>query len=237
MRSSVPRILVALAIAMVVPSGVQAFTITNTGTQAGSPASDVYTVGITAADVGGSFDVAWSLADPALAATGTFSVVSFTSSSIVLGITLSNTTDLSVSGLDKAAILSLALGVTPNPTSKTLTSAGAVFDSLGKGSGPGQNYPGGFTGIDVCVYSAQNCAGGNVNDGLQAGASDSFVLRLRGNWANGITLAAFGIKFQTSDGSYQLAGRPGAPIPEPTAALVFGLGLLVASYGSRGRRA
>jgi hypothetical protein len=56
----------------------------------------------------------------------------------------------------------------------TLSSAGSVFDWVGSGSGPQQNFPGGFGGIDVCLF-ADGCSGGNVNNGLQAGASDSFA--------------------------------------------------------------
>jgi hypothetical protein len=230
------RLLLLLVVAGLAPSSARAFTFTSLGTQAGNPASNLFSVGITAADAGQSFDISWGITSPvSISASGTVSVLSFSSSSITLGVSLTNTTNLQTSGLSNAAILSLGLGVTPDPTSKSLV-AGSVFDSLGTGSGAQKTFPGGFKGIDACVYGSNGCSGGDIKDGLQAGASDSFQLTLGGDWSNGTTLSFFAIKFQTSAGSYELPGTPGGPVPEPTAALVFGLGALVVRYGVRERR-
>jgi hypothetical protein len=205
---------------------------------AGSPSQPTYQVSFGAADVGQSFSIDWLLDRamlPDLTAAAVFTIESFTNSSIALAISITNTTQ---TVLDRVAIASIGFGVSPNATGSFLA-AGSVFDGIGSGSGPHQNYPGGFKGIDVCIF-AQNCSGGGMNGLLGEGATDSFRVALGGDFSGGsATLSSFAAKFQTAFGSYQLAGRPtpGRPIPEPEAIVVFLAGLAVLGAAVRRRRA
>jgi hypothetical protein len=218
-------------------SGASALNIQPTGMSAGSPSQPTYQVSFGAADVGQSFTIDWLLDRRFLSdltATASFTIESFSQSSIALAVSITNTTS---SWLDRVAIASIGLGVSPNATG-SLLAAGSVFDSVGSGSGPHQNYPGGFKGIDVCIF-AQNCSGGGVRGLLGEGATDSFRVALGGDFSGGsATLSSFAAKFQTAFGSYQLAGRPtpGRPIPEPEAIVVFLAGLAVLGAAVRRKR-
>jgi len=215
-----------------------AFTEFDTGVIGGNPSSSLIGVHVTTADVGDSFDIDW-LVDSSvlgtsdqLSATGTYTVSSFSTTKIILDVTLENTTLLS-STLTNADILSTGFGVSPDATA-TLLTAGGVFDSIGSGNGPQQTFPGGFKEIDVCVF-AQGCSGGSVNSGLHAGDMDSFSIELAGDFSSGeVDLLYFPIKFQTNIGSFEPGGFQGA-VPEPTSALLFGVGALVVGFRSRRR--
>jgi len=231
------RILLAAAFVFALAtSSASAFTIFDTGEVAGNPSSSLIGVNVTAADVGDSFDIDW-LVDSSvlgtsdeLTATGNYEVASLNSTTLVLDITLSNTTVLS-STLTNADILSTGFGVAPDASAVLLVD-GAVFDGIGDGSGPQQTYPGGFKAIDVCVYG-QNCSGGAVAQGLHAGDTDSFRIQVTGDFSGGeLDLLFFPVKFQTNIGSFEPGG---GIIPEPSAALLFGVGGLVIS-GARRRR-
>jgi len=212
-----------------------AFTFIDLGTQAGEPAGDLQAVNVLAGDVGDSFDVNWLVSDPALSATATFTVTSFSDSSVVLDITLDHTTDLVAAGLSNAAILSMGFGVDPDVVA-ALTSAGSVFDTVDEGSGGQQSFPGGFKHVDVCIFAA-GCSGGSINDGLAAGDTDSFQISLTPVSSDfsdgGVTLAFFPIKFQTSAGSFEPPGGLTPPIPEPTSVLLYAAGVLVVGVGGQ----
>lgn len=222
-------------LALAYASSASALTISTTGGYAGSPSQPLYQVAIGASDVGSSFDVNWLFDRMALydlTATATFTIESFTASTVQLAISIANTT---MPSFGNAAIASLGFGTTPNTTA-SLVQPGAVFDGVGSGTGPNQTYPGGFKGIDVCVF-AQNCSGGAMGQLLAAGASDAFRIALAGDFSNGLVVSSFATKFQTSLGSYELAGKPGPgrPIPEPEAALAFAVGALVVALAVRRR--
>ncbi|HKJ23781.1 MAG TPA: cistern family PEP-CTERM protein [Myxococcota bacterium] len=228
----------ALALLGLVLAGPsQAFTFVDLGTQAGSPAGDLQAVEVLASDAGGSFDVHWGVDDPALSAMATFTVTSFAAGSVVLDITLDHTTDLADSGLTNAAILSMGFGVDPEVVA-TLSGVGSVFDTVGTGSGPQRTFPGGFKQIDVCIFAA-GCSGGSINSGLAAGSSDSFQVTLTpesSDFSDGLTLAFFPIKFQTSAGSFEPPGGFTPPIPEPTSVLLYAAGVMVVGVGGQRRR-
>ena len=78
-----------------------------------------------------------------------------------------------------------------------------MFGDVSPGNGNGnQTFPGGFKDIDACVYASNGCSGGDIKDGLQAGASDSFLLTLtRADSTDPWTVDSFALKFQTSAGS------------------------------------
>ncbi|MBD2742423.1 cistern family PEP-CTERM protein [Coleofasciculus sp. FACHB-1120] len=222
-------------------SPAKAFTITTkTGANstAGNPGGQqLYDVGITKDDIGNSFLVDWFLASGTqntdgestpvdLSATSIFKVLDFTQNLLSLEVNITNTTSANF----QAAILSTGLSVTPNGSGSFATmGTGKVFDKVRAGNGPQQNYPGGFKGIDVCIYAANNCSGGNVKQGLQSGdTSDTFKLNITGNFGvdSAASLGSFPIKFQTENGSYELAGKPLSnlpkPVPEPATALALG---------------
>jgi hypothetical protein len=246
MRASLARMfLVSMGAALfssALALSAQAFTIVGT-----TPNT---TVGVTAADVGNTFDISWGIdingAPPSadLTAVSSWTVVSFSSSQLVLEVDIANTTVLGgANGLTQAAILSFGVGVAPDVTGSFQT-AGAVFDSIGPGTGGSQNFPGGFTGIDVCVFAA-GCAGGSINEGLQAGDDDTMTIVLAGNFGENpeATLSFFPIKFQTNLGSFETGGVPGRvpppgipPIPVPAAFPLLVTGLLALGAMARRRR-
>jgi hypothetical protein len=227
-------LLAAALLGVAFTSPAHAFTFIDLGSEAGSPSGDLFAVDVAASDVGDSFDVYWSVDDPALSAMATFTVTSFADDAIVLDITLDHTTDLSDAGLRNAAILSMGFGVAPDVVA-TITSSGSVFDAVDEGSGGQQSFPGGFKHVDVCVF-AEGCSGGDVDAGLAAGESDSFQITLSpvsDDFADGVTLAFFPIKFQTSAGSFEPPGSFTPPIPEPTSAFLYAAGVLVVGAGGR----
>lgn len=233
MARPIALLLTLLAIA-ISASTAHAFTIIDLATPLGNPASDTFAVGFDASDAGNSFEIQWGLADPSLSATASFTVTSYADDEIVLDIMLENTTDLAASGLSNAAILAMGFGVYPD-VGAVLSSAGSVFADADTGFGSHQQFAGGFKGIDVCIF-ADACSGGDVKLGLQAGEKDSFQVTLTPRdtgFGDGVTLAWFPIKFQTSDGSFELPGRP---VPEPSAALAFAVGGLVVSAAVRRSR-
>jgi hypothetical protein len=233
----------------------QALLITNTGSTAGDPSGQsLYTVQVSPSDVGSSFNVDWLLTGSTpnpLQATSTWTVDSFDQNDLVLSISLTNNT-VTDSTFDKAAILSFGFGVTPDVTAAFATGGqGAVFGNVGQGQGKPQNFPGGFKGIDVCIFSANNCAGGDVKKGLQghpssaSANSDSIKIDLKGNFGSTVTLATlsdFPLKFQTTNGSFELAGTPtpsgsSVPsVPEPGILFLFGTGLLSLGFIGHRRR-
>lgn len=179
--------------------------------------------GIYGGDVGRTLDpVKWLVpangSNPSvpLSAEASIKVEGFTSNLLSLAIKLTNTTTAGF----QAAIVGLGLGVDPDATSATVTQ-GTLFDNVTVD--PNANFPGGFKNVDVCVYAANNCQGGNVNQGLQSGGNyDTFLLKIAGNFGStpSVTLSNFALKFQTQDNSYEAAG-----VPEPITVIGSGLAL------------
>lgn len=221
------------ALALVLGAGL------TSGAQAGPLTDAVVTA------VNDTFTVTWlydvfgtSATDDDLSATATFTVTGFTSSLLTLEIEIENTTQVSGGtapddwDYGNAAITAFGFYIDPDATSVSPTN---------DGSGPSWNaaldgnLTGNFKAVDVCVFT-QNCNGGNVNLGLQAGDTDIVTLLLAGNWSDGngglmatfpaISVecetpgnsaasnapvqctdeANFGIKFQTGEGSYEFPG-------------------------------
>jgi hypothetical protein len=241
-------------------------TKTGADSTAGNPAGQqLYNVGITKDDIGNSFLVDWFLASGTkntdgkstpvdLSATGIFKVLDFTQNLLSLEFKITNTTSADF----QAAILSTGFSVTPDATSVSLIKPGSIFDNAevqkaevqtvkpnksGKSGKPpdnssNQQFPGGFKDIDVCIYAANGCNGGDVKDGLQSGGkSDTIKVNITGNFGvnYAATLDSFPIKFQTENGSYELAGKPKPkppkPVPEPGTGVALGL---VAAGAARG---
>ncbi len=220
---------------LLLATSANAFTMYDTGVLGGNPESSLLGVTVTGGDVGDSFDIEWNVANVVgsedLSATGNFEIVSFSTTEIVMQVSIANTTVLS-SSLTNADILSLGFGVSPDAVAAFDSGgAGTTFDGVSDGNGPNQTYPGDFKGIDVCVYG-DGCSGGAVAEGLHAGESDVFQLKLTGVFGvdtDNLTadLLYFGAKFQTNVGSFEPGGS--VPVPEPSAALVFGIGIAFAA--------
>lgn len=197
-------------------------------TRANATVSDM----ITPQSLGNSFTIDWMVPTSTtgltsdLTTTGTFTVSKFTSSNVILGVSLDNTTPTSI----QSAIL--ALGIETSPNTSAVISGNTIF---GNTSDPG-NFPGGFKNINVCVYAGNNCNGGSINNGLQSGNSTSFDLTLSGTSLTSVDLSQFAIKYQTNPTSFEVGGTnaPLSSTPEPASLALFGsalIGLLV--FGSR----
>lgn len=183
-----------------------------------------YTVGITSDDIGKTFSTYWILkgvtTEP-LKAKAYFKVTDLTSSNLSLDTVLFNRTDDSF----QAAITSLGIGVSPNATQVSFNPKSDIFKHAYVETGK-QNFPGGYKDIDLCITTfktgnTSNCPGGNINSGLQAGDRDIFGLNIAGKYGNNptVTLQTLPIKFQTSEGSYELLASKPREVPTPAATL------------------
>jgi len=235
---------IALAGGLLVGGTAQAFTLGS----ASNNGITVATVGIATTDVGSTFSVDWSKAITGATLTGEadFTVVSFTSTQLVLDIDISNTTVTSF----QSSILAMAMGVTPDATNAAYVNAGTTFEGIEVQNGP-QNFPGGFKNVDLCVFAANGCNGGAINDGLLSGASDSFRIAIDGSFGTNptaVALADFAIKYQTSAGSFEFAGNAcvqdcgstppgGGKLPEPGALALLGVAALAGTAAAKRQRA
>lgn len=231
-NSFLPTILGTASIALmssVFTAPANAYSVYLNGKTAGDPSGALYDVNINSTNIGRTLDpVKWLV--PAgtqgdsgrlpvnLTALANITVNNLTATKLELAITLTNTTQGYTS-----SILGFGFGVSPNATSVKMTTVGGVFESSIVQNGQ-QQFPGGFKQIDICIYAANNCSGGDVKQGLQSGQSDTFVLEISGNFwdkalqKNSVTMSDFPLKFQTAAGSFEPAG-----VPEPIT--VFGSGL------------
>ena len=219
--------LVGIALA----STAQAYTIEMSGATGGNPSSNVYQVtGLVAGDM---FSVNWllpanaqgNLLPVALSATGKFTVNQINDNSIMLGVSLKNTTN---PGAYTGRLDMTALGLTTG--NNTVTSAG-ISDGSTFVRASTDNFPA-FSTTDACFFVGQNCAGAG-NQGLGAGGTDAFTVAIMGDFKEGesITLDTFATKWQTGNGSYELAG---SPVPVPGAVWLLGSGLLgLVGFGRR----
>lgn len=134
----------------------------------------------------------------------------------------------------QSSIVSFGFGVSPDAGFVGFSKAGNIFDEA-RILPNQQNYPGGFKQIDVCVFSSNGCTGGNIKNGLQSEETDYFELLIKPKQgtsffnssinASEVTLSDLPIKFQTQDGSYELAGVP-EPITMVGSGLALGFGAL-----------
>jgi hypothetical protein len=213
--------LCALASAISLAASASAYTITSSTTP-----FDVYLGG----NVGGT-DY------PDLTATATFSIVSWSGSTVVLGITIDNTAGANWEGATVSAI-----GFDTDPDVVSASSTG-VFT----GAFVGGSFPNNFGSVDVCAISknnpsqpVNNCNGGN--GGVTIGTSGSLQLTLSFSGpVSSIDLSNLGIRWQQLNSQlYGIVDGSGTggevpPIPEPSAAVVFGIGALILG-ASRARR-
>jgi hypothetical protein len=175
---------------------------------------------------------------PDLTATFNLTVESITSSQVVLGVDIANTTStLFTSG----RLTGLGWDTSVLPTSATDTSS--VYNVY-----LGQNFPANSS-VNLCLSSGSTCAGG-ANGGLSPNNSNAFTLTLLGNFGTStIDFSNFAAKFQTAFGSFEPQGTitstgctgtscggggggGGSDVPEPNTLSIFG-GALLAAFGYR----
>ena len=242
-----PLLLVSLLLASSSASALVINTVT-LDEPVGNPAvyDQISVVTVETGDEGAQFQSNWLL-DAAtfggtvdLAATALWTIEAFTANALVLSVDISNDTIAPTNDPDfNAAILSFGFGTNPD-TNASLIDAGSTFDVVGEGSGKKQNFPGGFKGIDVCIF-AQGCSGGSINDGLNIGESDFLTISLTpdvGSFGSSVDLSIFAVKFQGTQGSYEFVSAPNhtTPVPGPAAATLFCLGVVTFLLGIGRRR-
>lgn len=197
------------------------------------------TITLNAGDIGRQIDpITWLVPSGTgtltqdLSARAIVKVLDFKADFVDLSFNISNTTSANFN----AALVSFGIGVEENVSSVRLTKQGRVFDSATL-LAENKTFPGGFKGIDFCTFAANNCSGGDIKDGLQKGASDSFTLRISsktGSFASGITLASYPVKFQSDYGSHEVAGVP-EPITIVGSGLALGFGTLLKKEANKKR--
>lgn len=237
-------VVTAASIAMVssVFSPANAYSVIRTNAEAGNPSSYLYDVGLNAGDVGRTLDpVTWSVPQNSnnsglpteLSATANITVKEFSSDMLSLAIKLTNTTAANF----QSSIVSFGFAVNPNVIGAQLLQGDqSTYNGVRVKSASG--FPGDFKNIDVCVFGANSCNGGNINQGLQSGGnSDTFTLNLFGNFGTdpSVTLGAFPLKFQTAASSYEAAGVP-EPITVVGSGLALGFGTLFSKESAKRRK-
>jgi hypothetical protein len=201
-----------------------------------------------------NFTLFFDSPSPALSAIAAVQVYSATNTQLVLRFLVTNDTVVSESGpLTQASLMSIGLDFDPNPANASLLS-GLYFDGLNPAP---SNFPGGYS-VDVCVFAANNCSGGDIKDGLlvqdlvgtdkdiASGAGDTFRLTLTRNAPTSATatpwnLNTAAVKFQTNMGSFEFAGCTNANgcttttrVPEPGSIAL--LGAVAVAFAAAGRR-
>ena len=174
---------------------------------------------------------------PGLTATADFEVTAWTATSITFEITLTNTADAVI--WQSARLSAIGFDTAPNISSATASGLFAYAVS-------GGSFPNGFGSVDVCaIDNMNNCAGGG-SGGLNIGESGVVTLTL--NFAAPVTsldVTNIGIRWQSLDSKrLGISGGSGTrsetpyipPVPEPSAAIVFGLGALLVGATRKQRR-
>lgn len=199
-----------------------AIVVTQTGeVSGGSPGGiPIYQAAVDAGDVGDSFNLSWyyDSGDDIVAASATFTITEYDVAAGHFDLDISLTNDSVVAGDSVPRITSFGLNVSPDLTvSSVIFGAGNALDQY---DDTGTNFPG-FQTIDLCFF-ADGCSGGNINNGLASGDTDTFSIHMWGDLSQGVILSEFALKFQGID-SYEL---PGQSVPAPGAAILLGLGLI-----------
>ena len=186
---------IATAMAACYAGSASAYIIstTTTGSSGGNPSQPTYqttiaTPKIAANDPGTtSFTIKWKLPagtatsggtpNPDLTAEALFDVTTFNGSTLAFDITIKNTTVLPPGNFN-TNVLSFGFNIDPNATGVTVNDvAGSSLAATTWEGALAQTFPA-FQTIDVCVWAANGCTGGNVNLGLAAGATDKLTLNL-----------------------------------------------------------
>lgn len=241
----------ALLIGLASSAPAKAYTVTPNGRTAGNPAGQsLYDIGIDSQnDVGRVLDAAsFSLGAGTINGQGkeltqsilgnaVVKVVGFSQNLLSLRLDVTNSTKSSESF--KASIVSLWFGLEESVTSLNVTNAaGNAIDNYVKPATG--RAPGGFKGIDVCLFGGASCNnGGSIKGGLLGGGNtDSFIIDIGGNFdldGDGISTAVvsdLGAKWKTNNGSYY-GNYVVAGVPEPITLLGSGAALAFGAFMKR----
>ncbi len=171
---------------------------------------------------------------PGLTAEATFTVESFDLREIVLDITLANTADASIWQSARVS----AIGFNTNPLLDGATILSGIFSEAV--TGDNEKFPNQYGYVDLCLINNQNNCGGGASGGLAIGETGASRVKLFFDQdITSLEITNIGVRYQSLE-SEQLGISDGSgtggetPIPEPSAALVFGLGVLV--VGTRARK-
>ena len=236
----------AVLITLLNSSVARAYSVTFNGRTAGDPPGQLRDIHLHSGDIGRTLDpTTWSLSAGTknkdgdtltenIVGQAVITVLNLTAEFLELSFEVANLTNPTSQGY-KAAIVGLWFGVTPDATKAELN-GGTTFKS--SRVDPNGNAPGGFKDIDICIYAANNCQGGNINRGLQIGQVDNFKIKIFGDFGvydsdntylhSAVTISDFGTKWQTTDGSYAVAG-----VPEPMTILGSGAALGFGAFMKR----
>jgi hypothetical protein len=171
---------------------------------------------------GDSQTVNWNLDVPGgtLSAMGTFTASAVSATTVDVLVSITNTMSL---GINQGVH---AIGFNTNPAvSASLFDPGNTFTDVANDT----NFPS-FQTIEVCVFTSNNCSGGPQGGELMPGETDSFTLRLSGDFSNPpmLTLDTFAIRFKGDLGSWNFEGNGdnGGQVPAPAPLIVLGAGIL-----------
>lgn len=231
---------VAIALSCAYAGSVSALVLSQTGsTSGGNPGGQtLWQAAISTTDVGQSFNLGWDcptcVADQVFGA-ASFTIVNFVDGNFQFSVDITNNSI--VSGSSNPRIMSFGFNTNPNASVAVTDNSLTDTDAFSTTALIDVTFAG-FQTIDVCLKTANNCAGGNINNGLASGNTDSMLFSLTGANIiadNGFILSDFAMKFQGIN-SYELAGQPVCRIdcgktppqniPAPGTILLMGLGLL-----------
>ncbi|HSK42126.1 MAG TPA: cistern family PEP-CTERM protein, partial [Arenibaculum sp.] len=122
----------------------------------------------------------------------------------------------------QSAIRSIGFDVAPN-SDVSFSGSGDVFNRIATNT----TFPD-YKKIDICVFAGNNnCAGGPIDNGLQSGETDSFLLKFVGNYTNGLVLSQLPTRWQTAEGSYNFSPGSVVSLSEPSTITLVLTGLLL----------